>query len=52
MSVENKRFRTTKCLSAYERDSVTRIHKNKLEWEKICPTNQRLFSDFLLYVSI
>lgn len=52
MAVDNKRFRTTKCLSAYERDSVTRIHKNKLEWEKICPTNQRLFSDFLLYISI
>lgn len=39
-------------LTAYERDSITRIHKNKEEYAKICPTNQRLFTDFLLFISI
>lgn len=39
-------------LTAYERDSITRVHKNKEDYAKICPLNQRLFTDFLLFISI
>ena len=45
-------IKTTDRLTAYERDSIMTIHKDKEVFNKLCPTNRRLIYDFLLYISI
>ena len=45
-------IKTTDRLTAYERDSIMTIHKDKEIFNKLCPTNRRLIYDFLLYISI
>ena len=43
---------TTSIMTAFERDSLMRVHKNKEDYKNICQSNQILFTDFLLYLSI
>lgn len=43
---------TTSIMTAFERDSLMRVHKNKEDYKNICQSNQVLFTDFLLYLSI
>lgn len=39
-------------LTAQERNSVMTIHKEKTDFKRLSPTNQRLAGQFLLYISI
>lgn len=42
----------TTILTPYERNSIMTINKHKDGWEEICPSNQKLVKDFLLYITI
>lgn len=52
MARKNTLITMTNILTPYERNSIMTIHKEKKMFEKLCPTNRKLASDFLLYISI
>lgn len=52
MARKNTQITMTNILTPYERNSIMTVHKEKKMFEELCPTNRKLASDFLLYISI